>query len=210
MGYDTGPGGLGQAVDFGSVYKSLYVDVEGMTQPGDGPLSLATWFRTTERSYQLPAVFGAGDATGDAAALEISFGRPSALVRDTGQSPSDNRLTHAANLDDGQWHHLAMTFTGGDDDTLRLFVDGRFSAAGTRPAGTINISDWNVAREYGGSDQYYYAGSLDDVRMYDRALSAGDVRELYTLFVPEPGTLVLLACGLLVLPATVLLRRSRR
>lgn len=176
----------------------------GKSSPDDGPLSLAAWFKTTERSQPSTVIHGSAGSQAAQALLEITGGRPRALVRRDNASPNV-QITHPTDLADGRWHHLVMTFTGGTDDTLRLFVDGRLSGAQSQALGRLAIPDWYVGKQYGGTN--YFGGWLDDVRMYDRALSdggvsvvgqaaGGDVGELYALRIPEPGSLGLLASGL--------------
>ena len=219
MGSTTGPGVLGRAANFGIGNNHLYIEVYGKSGPGIDPFTLAAWFKTTDPRDHLPIIHGASDYGDDVVALEIIDGSPSALVHEHSSTIKDNRLTHPLGLADGLWHHLAMTFTGGGDDTLRLFVDGRLSGIHTQTAGSVGISDWHVAKEYEGSN--YFGGALDDVRMYDRALSdggvsqigqlaGGDIGHLRTLSIPEPGTLVLLICGLLGALLVAIVRRQRR
>lgn len=95
-----------------------------------------------------------------------------------------------------QWMQVVAVFSNGND--LRqggLYINGQqvfadlFSAPGSGPL----ISSWvgpNAA--IGGlnmdSDRYQFIGSIDDVRIYDRALSADEVFALYsseTQNVPE-------------------------
>jgi len=142
--------------------------------------------------------------------LEIRQGLPTAIVYDAYATPAENRLTFNKDIADDQWHHVAMSFTGGDDDTLRLYVDGRLAGLQTQAAGSLDVSGWSVGSLFGADE--YFGGAMDDVRMYARALgdggvsqigqtAGGDVAELYALGVPEPGTLVLLVCGLLAVLA---------
>ena len=213
MQYDTGPAGLGQAVNLGSIYTGLYVDVSEYSHPGGGPLTLATWFKTADNFHSLPAIHGRGDLSQDLAAVEIIEGRPSVSVFDSDAALQENRLTHPVELADGQWHHLAMTFSASEsgsprlDDTLKLFVDGKPSATSTQALGPLDISGWHVGREYGAAR--YYSGSLDDVRMYARALGDGEIAQLYALGVPEPSSIALLAASpLAFLLARVIRRRA--
>lgn len=195
----------------------------GKSDPANNPLTVAAWFKTSESTQDLTAVHGSGPYTsGDFVGLGLVGGRPEVALHEAGSAPSDNRLTHAKQLADDQWHHMVMTFAGGSDDTLRLFVDGKLSGVRTQSAGAMNIDDWSVGCEYDGAYYLnYFDGLMDDVRMYDRALSdggvstigqtaGGDVAELYALGIPEPGTLLLLTHGALGLLLLSLARRLVR
>lgn len=73
------------------------------------------------------------------------------------------------------WHHYAGAYDG---VTLKIFVDGVFRTS-TAYTGTINTAD--TGNLYLGSDDLaggyprYLDGNLDDVRIYNRALSAAEI-----------------------------------
>ena len=71
----------------------------------------------------------------------------------------------------GQWTHLASSWDGA---TLRLYVDGVLTAS-TAVAGAVQPSSGPL--RLGGNSVWseWFAGVIDEVRIYDRALSAGDI-----------------------------------
>lgn len=75
---------------------------------------------------------------------------------------------------DGRWHHVAFVV---DASGGRLFVDGlqRASRGWTGTPGpsstTLNLS----FGQYPGTPQPFYAGLLDDLRVYSRALSSDEI-----------------------------------
>ncbi len=80
-------------------------------------------------------------------------------------------------VNDGHWHHVAATYEAGQ--AIKLYVDGQirdhrtndiFTSLNHRPLPVY------VGCRY---DAYFFDGALDDVRVYDRALSSNDVAELY-------------------------------
>ena len=103
------------------------------------------------------------------------------------------------------WYHVVATY---DATTMRLYVNGQEENS-TPKSGNIFVSDteWNIgACNYGGTpannhQKSFFNGLIDDVRIYDRALSSTEVTELYNI--PEPATLLLLGLGV------VTLRRKR-
>ena len=73
----------------------------------------------------------------------------------------------------GIWTHLAATYDG---TTLRLYVNG--TQVGSRPQ-TGNMNATNRALRIGGNAVWtdeFFNGLIDDVRVYNRALTAGEIQ----------------------------------
>ena len=83
-------------------------------------------------------------------------------------------------LNDGQWHHIAVTRCGND---LTLYIDGEFSNSGsTRGTADIrNRNDFKIGRSLvdRGTRRFAPAGLFDDVAIYSDDLTASQVRSLY-------------------------------
>ena len=71
----------------------------------------------------------------------------------------------------GQWQHLAATFDG---TTARFYIDGSEVASRTASGGIGSSDVWRVGA-YGSSPGGFFDGLIDEVRVYDRALSASEV-----------------------------------
>ena len=69
------------------------------------------------------------------------------------------------------WTHLAMTWDGG---TVRLYVDGALVAT---QASTGSLLTGTGALRIGGNSirNEFFSGVIDEVRVYDRALSAARI-----------------------------------
>ena len=91
-------------------------------------------------------------------------------------------LSSGTAVADGLWHHVAGVYDGTD---LVLYVDGvedgRLGAAGE----TISTSSaLQIGRNWDLSVSSFFTGQMDDLRIYDRALTAG---EIATLAAPPAG-----------------------
>lgn len=77
----------------------------------------------------------------------------------------------------GQWTHVAATYDG---KTMRIYVNGQESASMARP-GVINPSDVNlILGNYSpGHPRAFFQGVLDEIKLYDHALTAQEVAEHY-------------------------------
>lgn len=95
------------------------------------------------------------------------------------------------------WHHLAFTKYGTE---AKLYIDGLLKSIDIMDElittnAVLRIGTIGLDRLYQGFDGY-----IDDVRIYDNALSQQEVTEL----VPEPASIFVLGSGL------IWLRRKRR
>lgn len=83
-------------------------------------------------------------------------------------------LSMPGTLSLGTWHHVAFTYDGSN---LNLYVDGALSATTTH-TGNIRgtVVDTKVGAQSG--NLYHYKGIMDNVRIYDRALSGSEIANL--------------------------------
>lgn len=106
------------------------------------------------------------------------------------------------------WHHYVGTFDGTTGD-LSLFIDGDLKASrnlGTGQTITGSNNPLYIGFDAGGPNRYF-DGLIDEVAMYDYALSPEQVWAHFAA-VPEPGSAVLLLAALMA--AAVRRRRRRR
>jgi hypothetical protein len=87
----------------------------------------------------------------------------------------------------GTWHHICVTWDGVDDVTgsIKLYYNGSLQTpdnpgvAGSTPSDAAN----NLKIGEAGDGSYPYNGRLDEVRLYNRVLSAEEIASLYNLVV---------------------------
>jgi len=85
---------------------------------------------------------------------------------------SKRQLEGITPINDGNWHHLVGTYDG---TALKLYVDGKLDNSANYPGSiTVNsVSSTIGARSNGSSDMF--GGSIDEVKIYNVALSADQV-----------------------------------
>lgn len=111
-------------------------------------------------------------------------------------------LSPGSGLNDDKWHHVAYTADAAADVT-RLYIDGVLAGTTTTPAFTFPaFNNFEIGRLGRSSPTDAYAGSVDELRIYDTVLSAGDIA---ALAVPEPSLSMLAGMA----AAGSLLRRRR-
>jgi len=108
---------------------------------------------------------------------------------------------------DGLWHLYTLVV---DEDGARVYVDGALAATGPAGGDAFNPTGslFFGGRNDGDGNRFYgrtaaTSGLLDEVLLFDRALTAADVQSLYA--VPEPSAAALVAGA-----AAALLGRRRR
>ena len=116
---------------------------------------------------------------------ESSFNRSFSVFMERGNSAfsqyMDDSLNSKITLSDDKWHHCAATF---GDGKLSLFVDGTLAVTKEIRSNRSGRQALIGAR-FGGSAERW-PGSIDDVRIYDRVLTADEVKALYDWEKPKP------------------------
>jgi PKD repeat protein len=135
---------------------------------GAGARSVALWLKTTHASTSGLVHWGASG----------TFSRSSFKMQNTGVARFEyqgggHNTTPVIN--DDQWHHVAYTYDG---NTIRIYIDGiedfNISDRVLR-TGEAGETDVNIGSQLGGS---IYQGMMDDVRIFDVALSPEDIKVL--------------------------------
>lgn len=79
-------------------------------------------------------------------------------------------------VQDNAWHHVVATY---DKSYMRIYIDGDLDSSKAATHDINNSSDnLNIgARTDGSSD--FFAGIIDDIRVYNRRLSAEEILQIY-------------------------------
>ncbi len=107
----------------------------------------------------------------------------------------------------GTWAHIASTWDGSQ---ISHYLNGTLVAGGAAFAGTVHASTAFLA--IGANSNYNstaFLGLVDDLYLYNRALSVGEVGQLMAAPIPEPSAYGLFA-GLGALGLAAVLRRRTR
>lgn len=84
-----------------------------------------------------------------------------------------------AQPNDGNWHHVVMTYKVPGFD-IELYFDGEFiDSYSNSDAGSANNGNALTIGSYINTD--HFGGEIDDVRLYNRVLSENEVSALYNM-----------------------------
>lgn len=105
----------------------------------------------------------------------------SAITFKLGDGTSNSYSFSAGNLIINEWNYVVGVWNG---THIIIYING--IEAGNSPKSFIYQG--NTGRHYIGKypgSAYYYDGSIDDVRIYNRALSAEEIKSLYDSYKPQ-------------------------
>jgi VCBS repeat-containing protein len=212
-----------------------YVQTTSSTLKTASSFTISAWFQTDTTTGQHHLVWqgvgtqnGWGNPGGTAstdAEMHLTVGKHnqddviSFFYGYDDANPASIDIVSANNFTDTSgWHHAAVVVTdlGGGTVSAELFVDG--VSEGTDTGTQIDRSAWDTDLRLGrpGAAMRYFDGAMDEVRVYDRAISTAEVGELWQAGVlvndsdadgdaltvnttpvvgPTDGTLTLLADG---------------
>ena len=141
---------------------------------GDSTRSVTGWFKA-DAGNQGQTFFAYGPNVAGKR-FSIAADRTQVLVAVSGHAWGVNGLE----LQEG-WHHVAVTYAGGDSDDILIYLDGELQSASTLADSPQRIDTRTgpaaIGRNVSGTK--HYTGLIDDVRLYDVALSAEQVLALF-------------------------------
>jgi hypothetical protein len=98
------------------------------------------------------------------------------LYWENGGSAHNNNSTQALTLN--QWSHICVAVSG---TTSTFYINGvGYAADGPVTGGIINNGETFAIGQQGSGNNFYFTGTIDDARVYNRALSAAEIEQLYT------------------------------
>lgn len=153
----------------------------------DGSFTLATWVKTTNTTANQMLLEKRDVAdTWAGYSFLIKEENSDGVVFQVGDGSSTVRTTwHTDAYGDGEWHHLAAVYNA-TDDRVAIYMDGQLkNSTTTGSIGNYNVSEkLAIGHRYGPSSwpkaprDMLFDGSMDEIRAYDRALTASDVAAL--------------------------------
>jgi len=179
---------LGGALEFDGADD--FIDVTESSLPSSGPYSVSMWVYAVG-NYQGMYDVGGHDRNAcwihyyisDSARFTIGScnrGSGRLIIRDA----ANNTFEQYRPPNDA-WAHVAVIFDSGGNAT-KLYVDNvdlenkyMVTSGNTDPGWPFSGTDTVIGKQGAGSR--FYAGLMDDVRIFDKALSAEEVGQLYTM-----------------------------
>jgi len=146
-----------------------YIRMDGLADDiTDNDCTLHAWVKTTDNAGDW---FSCNTGTGGNVALWAIDSSQAAMYEGSYQARS------TTNVSDGQWHMLTFTRIGSVGTT---YVDGVAENTYTANFNFSTTDRWSIAQEWDSDNPSdFLSGTVDDVRFYDRELSAAQVQDLF-------------------------------
>ncbi len=202
-------GGIdGGAFSFTGANRDSFITSSFSAIAGDPstPFTLSAWVKTTSTENDGLVYLGDG-ATGD---RYYVLRMQANLARANARNTSEIQGAGTTAINDGAWHHVVAVYGGTTD--RKIYVDGVLEGTSTTNVNAFALSRFGIGAltrntPYNPAD--LYTGLMDEVQLYDTALTAGEISFLAAnpgAVVPEAGTLSLLG----LVAAGGCLRRRRQ
>ncbi|MBN1508135.1 MAG: hypothetical protein JW955_14890 [Sedimentisphaerales bacterium] len=150
---------------------------------GTRPRAVAAWIRLTEKPSTTQTILAWGDrASARDWRLEVDANRKFRFSCGSGLALASGKL-----VGDTQWHHIAAVLDPLVADSphmsdVRLYVDAQPQVVlelAEQPIDTADIGNLRMGASHDPNAPDYFNGVLDDVQLFDAALSSAQIRELY-------------------------------
>jgi hypothetical protein len=135
---------------------------------GNAPRTVTFWMNVSDFANTYPFSYGMDGATNAFFAYVNTSSRIAVGKSGGGDTPSRA-------ISGNVWLHIAITYS---NSICTLYVNGANPAQAVRYYGTTLAGNFYIGRYLGGFPPTFY-GVIDDVRVYNRALSSQEVSSLY-------------------------------
>ncbi|MFB8771582.1 exo-alpha-sialidase [Streptomyces broussonetiae] len=173
-------GVIGQALSFDGTDDAVRLPYRPELALGSGDFTASLWFRYTAHQGEQPLLWMGGIGNSQPQVWlrgEPASGQVRGLIttREGARTVHTAHVSHADAHNDGEWHHAVLRRGGGK---LTLFVDDEPVSTADVPGSVSRNSPFGVHIGQRMDGRAHFTGAIDDVRIWNRALSDGEVGAL--------------------------------
>lgn len=175
-------GKIGQGFNFDGVND--YVNAgNGNSLNIVGNITISAWVKFDNTNDVDIIVSRDNGGPGDATAWSYEFGREittnKLFLYSDGSGGEYQSVNSSSSITDTSWHHIAVTKNG---SVVTFFIDGALDNSATMTQTFPSTShSLHIGTENYSATTEKFDGLIDDVRVYNRALSAAEIKILYNM-----------------------------
>jgi len=150
---------------------------------GQAARSVAAWVRVDPAFKNNGCIVGWGtNVTNQRYSFRLNTNASNGALNALRLEIQNSRSVATTPLNDGQWHHVAVTHDAGAlISAVTFYLDGKVDAqSGTGGGGLIDTASSSVVIGNSGhlTGTFGFDGAIDEVRIYDNVLSAAEIKAL--------------------------------
>jgi Concanavalin A-like lectin/glucanases superfamily len=170
------PGKVGQAFSFDPASGTVIVPDSTALRLSD-QLTIVAWIKTRNTDSDQAIVSKVGGVTGNNGyQFAVSGSTLIGQFNTRGEGWPSARVTSGEIIKPGVWYHVAWTY---DQSAMVLYVNGVAAAKEVIGPQTITASSSDLRISGDDNEHVYFDGLIDEVSLYDRALSSAEIETLY-------------------------------
>ncbi|MFF1450042.1 exo-alpha-sialidase [Streptomyces sp. NPDC058274] len=186
-------GAFGGALALDGTDDAVRLPYQDRLPLGTKDFTASLWFRYTATTGEQPLLWMGGIGTSQPQVWlrgEPASHRITGLIttRNGAAAPATASVRTTEAYNDGQWHHLALRRGGG---RLTLFIDGTAISTADVPGSVSRNSPFGVHIGQRMDSRAFFSGGIDEVRVYDRALTDAELTAIRTRNAPVTRDTVL-------------------
>ena len=141
--------------------------------------SISFWMKSDDVISDADIIMGTSDSYASNVGFGLYTGHPSDGDLTWAVSNGSSRVNiTAAGLTAGQWHHVVVTQNISNNEK-KIYIDNTLKTTSTSTINNTNVTYSLVIGGYSGYTNSAYDGMLDQIRIFNKALSASEVSTLY-------------------------------
>ena len=163
-------GKIGTAADFNGSSSYIY---NTSTSLWSSNISISAWFKTTINQRSPIVQIGRGSWTDG---FELQAPSANTVAFSFAEGSKYGYFNSSIDLDDGNWHHYVQV---SNSSTAKFFIDGVEQTGITTGNGNSRQGSGIRIGRFFQTPEQWANGSIDQVRIFDKAISSSEVTTLY-------------------------------
>ena len=175
-------GKLGQGMSFDGTDDYALVTSTAALRPTNN-FTISVWAKFTDFSdYRIILMHDDNGGGDDGYGIRGDTNRKATFFATNANGFTAQSITSVAVMTAGQWYHLTGVYR---NSVLEIYINGVLDSTKTASGDVVYsvTTNLNIGRRGGTSspNTIFMKGALDDLRVYNRALSASEVKQLYLM-----------------------------